>query len=465
MQQLEEGGPEGGSNDSEATFGLKLPKKARLAALVPIPESKAPVAAIPSQTKYDVDETSTFGNPIRHERNYGRRFSPMVYSEGVRDMVRNVDMIISLQRFFLPISYHFLFMNLSVQVLESTEPEVCRSQLSLSNVIFDDWVERYEIAHVILWVSVYSCIRFGFSALLVRNPLPLVQSVLKSISRNYNFEFTECTGSDTVTNMHMDIEAMTVFLAAVQAHISLDTLAESYPIVTGDNVMLFHSTILKKELQDNAAVVNSGYLVNFGYFLLKLHHSILSRTSAFTRFTDVARVQVYIECDSKPRKESDLNMTGHVDSDSKPESDKPESEKQYMAVINSLDVRPCAQRLQFARILLWRLIRSCVAERFSRIIVNTAYRYTASLCVSLGFSRIKVERDDQESEYDPSDHANYEIRLDAMEKLILPAQCGINEIKLKENPRYAEFFELNQDAFPTFQQLNCQADVDARFSS
>ena len=422
-------------------------------------------AAVPVWRTYNLNETDTFGDPQAHERKYGENLSPRVYTAGVSEFVSELSMRLIQRKVDLPFLFNFIFMRV---VIRSVGEDIQKTELVLSNLIFDGWAELYEVAHVMLWVVASLCIQDGICTLVVDNPLPLVYTILNSISSCYQFTFIEFKECDKIVSMSMDIKAMKSLILSTKADVSFDTLKE-YPRVMGADMRFFNSVLNTRTLRERAYVVNPGYLVNFSYFLLRLHHSFEAHTS-FTAFTDVARVKILITNDS----EIGADRKGH----------------NWKAVVVMLDIRPCAQRLQFARILLWRLMRTCVIEGFSRLEVDTAYRHSAALCISLGFSCTTARQqsyglDIQASTLDTNTESkaidtsrpalsgsdesvldfedrNYEIKSDLMGGRMLPSQCGIYEGKLTEHPGYREFFELNQDAFPTFQQLNCQAYVDAR---
>lgn len=420
-------------------------------------KSTVPVrAAVPVWRSYNNDEISTFGVPSVHEEKYGRRLSPNEYTASVANFVTELSTNIRFQRFYIPIRYNFLYMRLTFGSSVAGE----NAQLILSDIIFDNWAGVYEIAHIMLWVAAESCIRNGMSNLVVSNPLPLVQRTLRSISECYGFRFIDFVdlGSAHIYAMCMDTESIKLFVGTVQTKygVSFDTLATCHKRMETD-MRLFTSIVPFNTLKESSLLVSSGYLDNFSHFLLKLHRSFKIRL-VFNGFTDVARVQVSIE----------------------------QADSRSYAALNMLDVRPCAQRLQFARIVFWRMIRSCVLEGFYRLAVNVAYRHTAALCESLGFTRIKIVQDDlgidsggidsidsinsidsidsiEETEY--QEDRNYEIHLDTMKKMMLSSQCGIADGKLRENPFHPEFFELDANAFPTSDQLNCQAYADARKAS
>ena len=409
-------------------------------------------AAVPAWVSYDTDETFTFGNPSIHEEAYGKRLSPISYTAGVSKFVMELSMNIEDKRFHTPNTYDFLYMRFTF----GSGVKGGDSTLILSDIIFDNWAESYEIAHVMLWVAAYSCVRDGMSLLMVSNPLPLVQRCLRSVGECCGFKFIENAVSESnhVFTMHIDMEAIKIFVETAHAKydVSLKTLVTCHRMIgTTRNMKLFSSVVPIDTLIKSSSVVSSGYLDNFAYFLLKLHRSFKMRIN-FRVFTDVARVQVFIREDQSSGSGKKSGESGR-------------SNPSFMAVLNILDVRPCAHRLQFARIVFWRMIRSCALEGFSKLEVSTAYRHTAALCESLGFTRMKLIQDDlgmDDEETEFHEDRNYEIRLDAMKQMMLPSQCGIIDGKLREHPLHSEFFELNAAAFPTSDQLNCQAYVDAR---
>jgi hypothetical protein len=409
-------------------------------------------AAVPVWVSYDMDETFTFGNPSIHEEAYGKRLSPSSYAAGVSRFVMELSTNIEFKRFHTPIIYNFLSMRFTFG--SSVEGE--DSVLILSDIIFDNWAESYEITHIMLWVAANSCVRDGMSLLVVSNPLPLVQRFLRSVGECYGFEFIENAVSESnhIFTMHIDMKAIRLFIETAHAtyDVSFKTLAACHRMIgTTSNMKLFSSVVPVDTLIESSSVVSSGYLENFAYFLLKLHRSFKMRIN-FSGFTDVARVQVFIN-------EYQSSGSGNNSKESGC------SNQNSMAVLHILDARPCAHRLQFARIVFWRMIRSCALAGFSKLEVSTAYRHTAALCESLGFTRMKLMQDDLGMDSEGTEfHEDrvYEIRLDTMKNMMLSSQCGIVDGKLREHPLHPEFFELNAAAFPTSDQLNCQADVDAR---
>ena len=410
-----------------------------------IPENTKPKrAAVPKWLVYDPSQVLFFGTPMAHERKFSGFLSTESYAgPWVSSFIKKL------------------------RSLESTTPTsdkislsmtTCSDRLVLSQLIFDHQIVFYRIHELIFWSLVWECVDKQIELFVISSPAPLVRKALIDLAILYHFEFA----FDSALDMSIDLKIMETLLSNVPADVKETncmnihnnppartrlvkllppTISDSNSgYTTGSTVM--NSVVAGSVIAGSAVMsatnpsyyptvtstpsastfsdhecISPNYLENFEYFLCRINNTQIDQGRC-DFITDVAKISAEIS--------------------------------HSVAKIFSLEIRPCAQRLQLGRLILYIFLVYCVRHEFKELYIDTAFTPTANLCKSMGFTLVKG------TSYD------YHINLDTMHMFALPEQCGLRHGLLREDKDYPGLFRLNPALFPTADELNDQRIVDDR---
>lgn len=378
-----------------------------------IPETKAgqaessepgdPRAVVPKWLIYDEAQKRFFGTPRAHESRFQKFFSPGDYED------RWVGSVIEFLHRNESSKFARILDKLSLTV--STEGGI----LNISYLMFDNYVVRYKIHNLIFWTLVWKCFGKNIRMFVVSNPAPLVRRAFLEMASTYHFEFN----IDSEQNLSIDGECIQRLLSNVPEDIE-KTKCLIIPNLLYSQVPYSEFNLIPptSPLPDGMSVSQQCW-ENFEYFLSRIQATPVDYGDCFFT-TEVAK----------------LCMCPKGDFD--------------MLIVRYIEIRPRAQRLKLGRMILHTIIEYCVNHNIKRLYVHTAYHHMATLCVSMGFKKIEKTTN------------HYIILLDEMKKRALPEQCGLPSGLLRRDETHPSLFRLNRDCFPTADQLNDQAAVDAR---
>jgi hypothetical protein len=123
--------------------------------------------------------------------------------------------------------------------------------------------------------------------------------------------------------------------------------------------------------------------------------------------------------------------------------------------LNTIETRPCAESLAFARIFLWQLMQGCIQMEYDLLVLDPVEKTRGILRrISPAFRQLNKKFG--------QDYIDcMEISVHDMRELKL-ANFGIQHLLEDFDPEEPWIIELDPSRFPTAAQLNDQEAVDAR---
>lgn len=363
-------------------------------------ETVRPKASVPSWLQYDSNQVYLFGTPHKHEQKFSKLFSPQTYASK-----------------WLPCFIHcthtltsrtLIYEHITMSISFDSDYKKGTSVLTLSDLIFDRFSVQHRVYELIFWSLIWECFCRNIQMFVILNPWPIVREAFVSLSYENFFDFKINPNMD----LELDIEHMKRLLLNIPREIR-----ESGCMKIIKSPLTVITTLRPILRPHDGSAISNNYLHNL--------ECLLSRILVTPKGYGDADYATEVAC---------IFVNFGV----------------RKIQLDCFEVRPCFQGLGCGRIILHVLMHYCIVNEIASFEVIYALEPTKHLCRSLGF---------QES---PLMFRDYIITLDEMKKRALPEQCGLPPGLLRRDETYPGLFRLDSARFPTADQLNDQAAVDAR---